>query len=876
MPARLRSWLRSLLRRSRLERELDEEMRFHLESRVADLTRQGLSAAEAERRARLEFGSVDKQKERVREARGLRWPDELVQDLRFAFRGFRRDLGFTAVAVLTLALGIGVNTAMFTVVHSVLLHPLPYREPDRLVMVYSVGAFGPYSWWDGPFMDPEILEFGSLKSFSAVAAFGGGEVALTGPGDPARVRRGDVTAGLFGLLGVQPALGRTFLADATGERTAEVVLSDSLWRSRYQADPDVIGKVATLDGVPHTIVGVMPAGFDFPPEAVLWTRLTLRPDYWSNAFNKVIGRLADGVLREQGLAEVKSLLSVVEESQPQARRVAGVTVVDLRESMVGKVRLLLLVLLGAVGAVLLIASTNIANLLLARAAARGPEMAVRSSLGAGRARLVRQLLTESVALAGVGGLAGLLVANGCLAALLATIPPTMLPRVGEIQVHAPVLLFTFLVCLVTGVLFGLAPALTGSRRELIRQQPQHAGSGMGVGEKRVRGLLVVAETALVLVLLVGAGLLLKSFWRLNNVDPGFRRDRILTMKVSPPDRVYPTIEDKRVFYSRLLERLTSLPGIEETAAINLLPFGSLGWQGDFTVEGRDYEPAKLVVGKPAVSEGYFRMMGIPLRRGRLFDETDRQGAERVAIVSESVASACWPNQDPLGRRLTMDDPKEGRWLTVVGVVGEIRQSDLAAEPLPMIYVPQRQEYHSFFMASMAFLVRAPGDPRALAGALREQVRALDPELPVDRIDLLDRLIAGSLAEPRFRTALLLGFALLALVLALVGIYGVTAYEVARRRGEIGVRRALGAQTADVLRLVIGRTARLLAAGLAVGLVGALATTRLLTGFLFSVRPLDPATFVAVPAVLAAAAVLASLVPARRAARVDPAVALRYE
>ncbi|PYQ07173.1 MAG: hypothetical protein DMF82_04420 [Acidobacteria bacterium] len=381
--------------------------------------------------------------------------------------------------------------------------------------------------------------------------------------------------------------------------------------------------------------------------------------------------------------------------------------------------------------------------------------------------------------------------------------------------------------------------------------------------------------ALVMVLLVGAGLLLKSFWRLQRVDPGFRREGILTMSVSLPDRVYATVDQKRDFYDRLLERLRTVPGAGDASAVNLLPFGWQSWQGDFTVEGT-HQPSDFVVGKPAVSESYFRLMGIPLRRGRFFDARDRTGAPRVAIVSEAVARRCWPAQDAVGRRLTMDDPKENSWLTVVGVVGDIRQDTLAGETLPMIYVPARQEWRGFFLGSMAFLARTPGDPAALASALRAEVRAIDPELPVQRIERLDDLLSGSLAQPRFRTAVLLTFALLALVLALVGIYGVTAYEVTRRTAEIGIRRALGAQTSAVVRLVLGRSLGLVLAGLAAGIPGALALTRALESFLFAVSPADLATFLAVTLSVTIAALLASAVPARRATRVDPAVALRYD
>jgi putative ABC transport system permease protein len=873
MRARLRSLLNALFRRSRYESELDEELRFHLETRAEQLERSGLGRAEAERRARLELGAVESAKDRCREARGLRWPDEIRQDLRFAFRGFRRNPAFTAVAVLTLALGVGVNAAVFTVVQSVLIRPLPYSEPERVVMVYTVGSFGPFSWTDGPFADPDYLELRKLGAFSELAAFHTTEAAMSGSGEPVRAVHSQVTGSLFPLLGVPPTLGRVFGAEE--DASAVAILSDALWRARFGADPAVIGRVENVDGVPHTIVAVMPPAFNFPPKTELWTPLRLRPSYRDNAFNRVMGRLADGVPPEQARAQATMLMANVGRTLAAGKRVQKISVVGLHESVVGNVRPLLGVLLGAVGCVLLIACTNIANLLMARAATRGQEMSMRATLGASRPRLVRQLLTESLALAAMGGALGLALAHLSLPALLGGVPPNMLPRIEEVRVNAVVVGAAFGLCLLTGVLFGLAPALSGARRDLIRPQKQRGASGSGRAEGRLRGGLVIVQTALVLVLLIGAGLLLKSFWRLHRVDPGFRRDRIVTMSLFLSDRAYPTVEHKLAFYDRLLERIRGLPGAGDASAVNLLPFGPQSWNGDFAIEGQD-APTPLIVGKPAVSESYFRTMGIPLRRGRVFDDRDRAGAPRVAVVSEAVARHCWPGQDPLGRRLAMDDAKKGPWLTVVGVVGEVRPDNLAADALPMIYVPLRQEYHPFFLGGMAFVARADADPARLAAALRAQVRALDPALPVQRVEMLDRLLSGSLAEPRFRAAVLLAFGLLALLLALVGIYGVTAYEVTRRTGEIGIRRALGAQTSAVLRLVIGRSMGLVAAGLAAGIAAALAATRVLESFLFAVTPLDPATFAAVALGVTAVAALASAIPARRAVRVDPAIALRSE
>jgi predicted permease len=881
--AGVRSLLRSLLGRDRLEDRLRDELLFHIECRTEDLVRAGVPRPEAERRARVEFGAVEGYKERCREALGLRLIDELQQDVCYALRGFRRDRGFTAIAAITLALGIGANAAAFTLIHSVLLRALPYREPDRLVMVYSVGSFGPFSWKDGPLADPDILSLRALKVFSAVASFHTAQVALTGTGDPTRLSRSEVTASLFRILGAAPALGRGF--EEQDEGTPVAILSDALWRARVGGDPAVIGRSVTLDGLPHTIVGVMPSRFNFPTGAQLWTPLRLRPGYRDNAWNHAVARLAEGVTEAQAHAAVEVMLRNARADRaplgdsPQAR------VIRLHEAMVSDARRLLLTAAGVVGFILLIAGANIANLLLARAASRSQEMAVRISLGAGRRRLIRQLLTESLVLAMMGGLLGLALAAAGVRFARAWVPPlsrpsvmsatAIVPRLDEVRVDGAVVAFTFLVCAGAALAFGLAPALAASRREAPRPDQVRAGHA-SLAERRTRGALVVAETALVLVLLAGGGLLLKSFWRLQKVDPGFRRDRIVTFEITLPDRIYETPAKRRAVYLRLLDRLSGLEGVAQVSAVNLLPFGSLQWKGDFAVEGRQCEPADLVVGKPAVSGRYFETLEIPLRGGRFFDERDRAGEVPVAIVSESVARSCWPGQDAIGRRLTMDDPKRTRWLTVVGVVGDVHQDSLAAERLPMVYVPLGQEERPFFLGSMSYLMKSESTAPALAARLGEEVRAVDPEVPVDRLESLDRLLSASVAEPRFRTGIVAGFALLALALALVGIYGVISYEVTRRTAEIGVRRALGASPGRILWLVLARTLRLVVVGLALGLLAAAPTTRVLESFLFGVKPLDPLTFLTVSLCLTMAAVLASLAPALRAARVDPAIALRWE
>ena len=684
-----------------------------------------------------------------------------------------------------------------------------------------------------------------------------------------------MTASLFPLLGVQAALGRVFDEREQSGNAPVAVLSDALWRSRYAADPGILGRAVRLDGVPHTIVGIMPVGFAFPAKAQMWVPLELRPTYRGNAYNRVVGRMAGGVSTAQATHEVEALLHEIRTTSRAADPSGGVSIVDLRESQVGKVRWLLLVLFGAVGCVILIACTNVASLLMARGGGRGREMSIRASLGASRVRLLRQMLTESAALAVCGGALGLSTAWVLLPILLRSVPEDMLPRAAEVRLDVGVLAFTFALSLATGLLFGMLPSLSASRAEAAQFHELRSVRGVTPAERRFRGGLIVLETALVLVLLVGAGLLLKSFWKLRHVDPGFRADGLLTMTVSLPERAYQSIEQRRGFSTSVLERLQQHPFIDGVAAINLVPFGIMGWQGDFVVEGRDDGELNLLVAKPAVSDDYFRVAGIPLKRGRFFRDDDGGAGQPVAIVSESVARACWPDRDPIGRRVKMDSST--RWLTVVGVVGDVHQSNLEARPTPSIYVPLDQEWRPFFLASMTYVARPRvGEDSAAAAALRDAVRAVDPELPVQQMAGFDGLVVTSMAEQRFRTWLLSAFALMALALALVGIYGVVSFEVTRRIGEFGIRRALGARSADVLRLVIGRTALLVGMGLATGVPIARTAARVLETFLFSVEPTDAATFLLVSAGLGAVALLATWFPARRALSVDPMTALRHE
>ncbi len=872
--------LRSLFRPGRVEHELDEEMRFHLEQQIERDIAAGLTPAEARAAALREFGGVDQIKEACRDERRVSVVDHLARDVRYAARVLRRDAGFSVVASATIALGIGVSTAMFTIVHSVLLKPLPYVDPDRLTMVYTVSDRGLFKFRDGNFTDAGYLEVKNSRSFAQLAAFDMSVSALTGVGEPARVPHAGITADLLPLLGVRPALGRGFL---TGEDTAGhsqvALLGDRLWRSHFAADPGVLGRTIHLDGESYTVVGVMPPDFGFPsgPQSLtspdVWTPIVLDPTYTANTRRHVVGRLAPGVTVARAEAELLTLSQHPTGGYAQPSR-AGIRVAGLKESLVGDVRQLLLIFLGAVGLVLLVACANVANLLLARGAGRAKELALRAALGASRWRLVQQLLTESAVLTLLGGVAGLGVARAVIAFVLQLVPPKTLPRAAEVGMDARVFAFTGLVCLVTALAIGAMPAYAGASKDVNEPLQEGAGRSTARGVSRLRGALVVAEVALVLVLLAGAGLLARSFWLLQHVDPGFRPDAVLTMQIALPDAVYRTIEQRKAFYEQVLARMNGVPAAADASLVNLLPFGDMGWRGDFEIEGGT--KPQLLVGKPAVSSDYFKALAIPLLRGRYFEARDGDGSPRVAIVSDIVARRCWPGLDAIGRRLRMDSSRPDRWLTVVGIVADVKQNNLGAEPQPTIYVPYQQEWRAFFLANMAFLVRVTGSRDGAADEMRHAVHAIDPDLPATNVAMLDQLLSRSIAEPRFRTSVLATFAALAMALACVGIAGLVAYDVARRTREIGIRLALGAQATDVVGLVMRRSVTLVAAGVLVGLPGTLAVGQLLSTFLYGVAPGDPATLAIVSVCLIAAGVIAAFVPARRATRIEPVMALRDE
>ena len=815
--------------------------------------------------------------------------ETLLHDVRFAVRVLWKGRGFTAVAIIALALGIGANSAIFSVVNAVVLRPLPYRDSERLVALW--GNIHQEGLEELELSAPEFTDFRArADAFDGVAAYNVQGFNLTGAGEPERIQGAAVSATLFPLLGVAPQRGRALLeAEDKPGSDQVVVISHALWQRRFGSDPNVAGRAVTLDGQSATVVGVMPASFHFPDtDTDIWKPIAFDADLLSennrgSHFLNVIARLKPGVSFDQAQAATVSLAhGIGAEHAGNYPRGFDAKLRPLREEIVGDARRPLLIIFGAVGLVLLIACANVANLLLSRAAARGREMAVRAALGASRWRIVRQLLTESVLLALAGGTCGLLLALWAVD-LLVALAPAGTPRVEEIGLDLRVVGFTFAVSFVTGVVFGLAPALQAAKTDLNEALKEGSrGASDGPRRQRLRGLLVAAEFALSLVLLVAAGLLIKSYARIQAVSPGFDPEHVLTMRLVLPDAKYKDGGAKRAFFETLTARLKTLPGVEAVGANNLLPFNGYGGSRSFMIEGRPVPP-----GSPHPEEqlrfitpGYFAALSIPVLRGRDFDARDTDGAPRVAVVSRAMAERYWPGEDVVGKRIAYSGIGRGdtpKWIEVVGIVGDVKHRSLDLPAQPHIYVPAYQPlFAGFNLPPLYVAIRAQSDAAALASAVRREVMALDPEQPVANLKTMRQRLAESVAQRRFQMTLLGVFAACALLLAAVGIYGVMSYTVARRTHEIGVRVALGAQTRDVLRLVLRQAMTLALVGVGAGLVGALAATRLLASLLYGVSASDPVVFAGVALLLTLVAVVASYIPARRATKVDPMVALRYE
>jgi predicted permease len=894
--AQFRTRLRALVQRRATDADLDEEIRYHVEREVERNIANGMSANEARGAARRAFGNVTIATERSREA--WRWQalEELRQDVRHALRLLRRDPVFTCTALATLALGIGLNTAIFSVAYGVLWRPLPYPGADRLVIIPSAQqtATGIKTLDTWPPFSYDALR-SRVTTLDHLAAYSSAELPLTGRGEPLQLAVLDVSPNFFATLGVNPARGRAFLeGPAAIDDDHSVIVSDRLWRTSLNADPGIIGQSITIDGQPRTVVGVLPRGFSFRP--VVRAGALQEPDvFLSNrwfgdngegAFLFLLGRVKPGMTRARVEAELSGLVNDPSIAPIGALAMAGKFAPDLRtlarpvglqEYGTRSVRTLPLILLGAVFFVLLIACVNVANLQMARLTARRGELSVRMALGAGRLRIVRQLLTEAVVLSLLGALLGVMLAQIVLRLTLPLVPPLLLPRLGGIVIDARVLTFCLGLSFVSTLLIGLLPALRVSGAVFGEGLALHAGGGRATGDRqgeRLRSVLVAGQIAMTLVLLIGAGLLIHSFVRLTSVATGFESSGsegvVQTVRVTLPQSYEP--ERIHAFARGVLDRIQYLPGVRSASVINSVPFGRMFIRDEFGVEGQP-KPT-FDAGRPKIDADYFKTMGIPLLAGREFTAADHAGAPKVAIVSERIVREYFPGGpgEALGRRVRMGDRSD--WLTIVGTVADIRQMGLDQEVQPMIYVPFQQD-SSGLVRFVNFVVRTTS-PGSVVEGIRAEIRRAAPDLPILATVTMDEAVAASVAQPRFRMLLLVLFAVAATLIATCGIYGSMAYVVTQRRHEIGVRMALGAEPRDVVRLVLTRALRIVVVGAIVGIAGAAGLTRVLQRFLFGVTPTDPLSFSVVTVLLIVVGLAAAWLPARRATQIDPCVALRAE
>ena len=895
---RFRSWLKWIVKGQRLESEMETEVRFHIESRAAELVRKGLSQQEAMRQARLEFGGIESHKDAMRAAVGVRWWGELGSDLHHGWRLLWKNPAFTAVAVLTLALGVGANTAIFSIVNAVLLRSLPFAHPDRLVKIVALnrGVGARDIGLSVPELDDLRLRAGV---FEQVAAMATGDTNLTGAERPERLEIAAVSPNYFSLLGTSAHLGRVFgPRDEVPGFAEAVVISDSLWAREFgRDDPGILGRRVQIDNDPYTIVGVLPPGFRHPGTAVtdveVWVATGYRADPYPKPERRVravegaIGLLKPGISREQAQVRLNTFAAQLRAEYPTdypAGSGWSIEAESLQESLVGNVRPMLLVLMGAVVLIILLASVNVANLLLARASGRQREMAVRLAMGASRWRMIRQMLTESVILSLVSGIVGVLTAIAALH--FVQFLPARIPRLAEVQVDWTVLAFALAVSLLAGLGFGLVPALQSSKAE-IAVAIREGGRGSGTSSKtnRLRGVLIASESALAVVLMVGAGLLLRTFWGLLQENPGFTPTKIVIADTripipnNPQLNRYAQPESLNTFVREVLRRVRTIPGVDLASMTTALPVTHLAHRFPINIEDRPDESRKGLFSEiTSVTPGYFEVLQASLVRGRFFAEDDQPGKQPVVIVDESTARTYWPDRDPIGRRLSIGRP--ATWWNVAGVIKDIKSDGLDQFGAPHIYAPiyQFPEIQSvdFFIGAgpLSVTVRTSLSATSLEPEIRREIKAIDQGLPVFNVRTMNEVIDGSLVLRRFSAQLVGVFALVALLLASVGIYGLLAYMVGQRSHEIGVRMALGAMPSTIGKMVVSRGVGLTGIGVVIGVLLSGIMAPLISTLLYGVRPLDPEVFFAVPLILLVVALLASYIPARRAARVNPIVALR--
>ena len=879
--------LRALIHRLEMDAEVDDELRDHIERETEKYRRAGLTPNEAVRRAHLALGGSEQVKQRSRDSRGTKFVEDMLQDLRYATRSFARTPGLTALIVLSLAIGIGANTAIFSVTSTLLLKPLPYPAPDQIAILWlrSPGIGIPQDW-PSPGQYHDIVTQNHVFEDTALAA--GGNYTLTERSTAMKVDGIQATSSLLPMLGAKPMLGRIFLPEEDQPGKPEtVVLTYGFWQREFASDPNIVGRVITLDEHPHTVVGVLSPGFRLNHEVIPTIAGIDKPDFfmpppdearkpdnYGREVYNILARLKPGVTIQQAQSDIDLIAARLREEKHRDRSFT-ISVVPLTEQVVGNIRTVMLILFGAVSLVLLIACTNVANLLLSRAAVRQREIAIRTALGAGRVRVVRQLLTESISLSLMGGVAGLAIS--ALSIFIARkMHPGNIPRLEELGMDFRVLGFTLAISILTGVVFGLAPALRASRVDLTASLKSGGkgslSGGLSIRHDKLRGALVIAELAISLPLLVGAGLLVRSFVRLANVPPGFNPQHVVSMNVGAYGPQFKDPTTRVQFYQELAERIRRLPGVTATGAISALPLTSaIGW-GGMHIEG--YVPPanepELQVDQRSATPPYFSAMEIPLIRGRMFAETDTDKMPPVAIIDQKMADRFWPYGDAIGKRIRPSD--DSPWVSIVGVVGVVKEYGLDTDTRMVVYWPHAQRPSG----SMYAVARATTGSASTIDAMVRQVNALNPAVPVYDIATMEQRVQDSMARQRFAMTMLGGFAGFAMILAAIGIYGVMSFLVTQGTADIAIRMALGARRANILSLVFQQGMRLALVGIIVGLVGALGLTRMMSSLLFGVTPTDPFTFFSVLALLLFVALSACLFPARRAMRIDPMIALRAE